>query len=156
LFMSRAKSSTRISSSAMSVIIPTLNRADLLASALASLEKQTLAKARFEVIVVDDGSTDGTEAVCRRFARRLRLKYLRQSHRGIAAAKNAGIRSANGEVLFFFDDDDVADPNLLRQHLATHQRHPDPEVAVLGYTDWHGSLEISEVMRFLVGFQGLL
>ncbi len=133
----------------VSVVIPTHNRAELLTASLESLARQNLSKDSFEVVVVDDGSTDATETVCRDFTTRLPLRRHRLEQSGIAAAKNAGALAATGDVLFFFDDDDVADPNTLLEHVRAHQQHPEPEVAILGYTGWAPTLDITEVMHFV-------
>jgi hypothetical protein len=132
----------------LSVVIPTRNRARLLGEALASLTRQTLPRELYEVIVVDDGSTDATPQVCRAFEHDLDLVYLPIPPSGIAAAKNEGIRAAKGDVLFFFDDDDVAGAELLGGHLDAHLRRPEPEVVVLGYTSWSPFLPVTPVMEY--------
>lgn len=88
----------------VSIIIPTYNRADLVAEAIESALGQSY-PAR-EVIVVDDGSTDGTPAVLARYGDRIRS--LRTGNRGCAAARNAGVGLARGAYLAFLDSDDVA------------------------------------------------
>jgi glycosyltransferase involved in cell wall biosynthesis len=116
---------------------------------LQSFVAQTLPADEFEIVLVDDGSTDETEAVCREFAERLPLMYLRQEHAGRGAAKNLGIWAARSPLLLIFDDDDVAAPDLLNQHLHSHGEHPEPNVAILGYTTWATHLPISPVMEFI-------
>lgn len=118
----------------LSAILCTYNRAHLLAQVLASLQRQTLAPEHFELVVVDDGSSDATTEVVNRFSDRLPLRYLRQEHAGLAAAKNRGIAAACGGIVLFLDDDDVADADLLHQHLRTHVEYPQPHYAVLGHT----------------------
>src|SRR5688572_9224279 len=119
--------------STMSVIIPTHNRSNLLRKSLESLSRQTLDRDLFEVVVVDDGSTDDTRCVCKEIASDFDLKYVYLTKAGNASAKNAGIFASKSPILFFFDDDDVADPKLLAEHLRVHEANPEPEVAVLGY-----------------------
>lgn len=95
----------------VSVVIPTRNRAGLLGCAIRSVLNQTYQD--LEVIVVDDGSTDGgeTERVIRSFGD-ARLRYLRHSSsRGGGAARNTGIRAAAGRYIAFLDDDDEWEPN---------------------------------------------
>jgi glycosyltransferase involved in cell wall biosynthesis len=133
----------------ISVVIPTHNRAALLEHSLKSLTRQTLPASDFEVILVDDGSTDRTSDVCEKWSSRLPLVRTRIERSGIAAAKNIGIFAATSPIILFFDDDDVADENLLAEHLRTHARYPLENVGVLGYTDWAPSLKISEVMRYV-------
>ena len=133
----------------ISVVIPTRNRAALLEESLASLAAQEDVGGRFEVIVVDDGSTDDTPAVCRRWSERLPLVHLESPAAGISAAKNLGIDASAAPLLFFFDDDDVAAPDLLSRHLAAHRRHPLELTAVLGHTDWAPRLAVTEVMRYI-------
>ncbi len=94
----------------ISIIVPTLNRMSSLRETLVALTTQTYA-AR-EVIVVDDGSTDGTEMMVRQFSD---VKYLRQENRGPAAARNRGSREARGEIIAFTDDDCVPPLNWLEQ-----------------------------------------
>ncbi len=140
----------------ISVVIPTRNRASLLDTSLDSLSRQTLPAYDFEIIVVDDGSTDATADVCQAWSSRLPLTRLAIQHSGIAAAKNLGVFAARSPILLFFDDDDVADGELLAEHLKTHVQYPAEHVAVLGYTDWASSLDISEVMRFVTDIGHLL
>src|SRR5579864_9483261 len=89
----------------ISVVIPSLNRAPLLRASLESLSRQTLGPERYEIIVVDDGSTDETANVCRQFAARAPLRYFYIKNSGISAAKNLGIFAASAPILLFFDDD---------------------------------------------------
>ena len=98
-----------------SVVIATRNRKSALGLALDSLERQTLGAAAFEVVVVDDGSTDGTAAAAEERGRRgpLAIRVVRQAQAGPAAARNAGAAAARGAILAFHDDDVVADPEWL-------------------------------------------
>jgi glycosyltransferase involved in cell wall biosynthesis len=132
----------------ISVVIPTRNRAALLDESLASLAAQT-ASGGFEVIVVSDGSTDDTTAVCDRWAGQMPLVFVESPAAGISVAKNIGVDAATAPLLLFFDDDDVADPNLVARHLEMHRLYPLEHVAVLGHTDWSPRLEVTEVMRFV-------
>ena len=78
----------------ISVIIPTYNRASLLERSLESLTEQTLPRDSFEVVVVDDGSSDWTQSVCTKLADRVPLRYFRIENSGISAAKNLGVFAA--------------------------------------------------------------
>jgi glycosyltransferase involved in cell wall biosynthesis len=133
----------------ISVVIPTFNRAELLKSALQSLAAQTLESSLYEVIVIDDGSTDATREICAGFQSRMALKYFRIENSGIAAAKNLGVFASGGPVLLFFDDDDFADRNLLKEHIEFHRSNPDENIAALGYTTWFPSLPVNPVMHYV-------
>lgn len=98
-----------------SVVIPTYNRAALLREALNSVFAQEFTD--FEVIVVDDGSTDETKSVARSFGERVR--FFRQENRGPGAARNLGIHRASGEYVAFLDSDDVWFPWTLATHVET-------------------------------------
>lgn len=106
----------------VTVIIPTFNRARYLATAIQSVLDQTFSD--YELIVVDDGSTDGTEAVLAGF-RDPRLRVLCQENRGISAAMNAGLQAAQGEYIARLDSDDVWFPNLLASETMVLDSCPD-------------------------------
>lgn len=98
----------------ISVVIPTYNRADCLERSIRSVLTQTFHD--FELIVVDDGSTDETPAILRKFAHALRPLF--QPHRGVSAARNRGIREARGRLLAFLDSDDEWLPEKLSRQVA--------------------------------------
>jgi len=118
----------------LSAILCTFNRADLLARALDSIVAQTLDKSDFEVIIVDDGSSDHTRNVVASFEPRLPMRYAYQANAGLASAKNHGIYCSRAPILLFLDDDDICSPTLFAEHLKTHGNYPDGHYAVLGYT----------------------
>jgi glycosyltransferase involved in cell wall biosynthesis len=129
-----------------SVIICTYNRRNMILTALASLRKQTLLYEHFEVIVVDNGSSDGTfNAVQTYFSadrihpRReqgtLRTQCLLEQHNGLAYARNTGLTAASGEVIVFLDDDVIVDSHFLERLLVAYQEtHAD---AIGGCVDLH-------------------
>lgn len=131
----------------ISAILTTHNRADLLPRVFAGLARQTLHPDRFEVAVVDDGSTDATESVVQAWRNKLPLRYFRKNSAGVAAARNLGALVARAPIVLFLDDDDVAGPELLTAHLAMHLRWPDPGMAVLGLTTLDQEVLLSPVMR---------
>jgi glycosyltransferase involved in cell wall biosynthesis len=95
--------------------VPTHNRAALLQGCLDSLTTQDYAPTSYEVVVVDDGSSDSTETVVTLAAKSggPDVRYVRQSHRGPNQARNAGIRASRGDPICFVDDDIVAPPSWL-------------------------------------------
>ena len=105
-----------------SIIIPTRNRAAWLPTCLAHLEQQTLPAARFEIIVVDDGSADDSYSVLQRYAQGapVRIRPIRTENVGFAVARNKGVALATGTMLLFFADDELASPRLLENHWRAH------------------------------------
>lgn len=100
----------------VSVVVPTYNRAMDLDRCIRSLQQQTADPSLFDVIVVDDGSSDSTEEVLERWARQwVRFQYIRQENSGPAAARNAGVARARGDIVAFTDDDCVPDPDWVRR-----------------------------------------
>jgi GT2 family glycosyltransferase len=107
----------------ISVVVATYNRRDSLKRLLGSLFEQTLSPARFEVIIVSDGSTDGTADLVRELSlSRENLKILELEHGGPGAARNAGARAACGRYLAFTDDDCVPSKDWLEQLLTVFER----------------------------------
>jgi GT2 family glycosyltransferase len=104
----------------ISFVIPTYNRLARLKQVLAGLEAQTVPCSAFEVVVVSDGSKDGTDEYLRDLETPLRLRPVFQPNSGVAAARNNGFRHANGELIVFLDDDVVPTPHLLAEHLRSH------------------------------------
>ncbi len=126
------------SSVSVSVVVPTFDRRPSLRRLLDSLAAQTASPAGFEVVVVDDGSSDGTAEFLAAFAdaAAFRLKVVWQMGSGAAAARNRGILNAAGRIVLFLDDDMVAAPDLIAQHIAFHDRWNGLGHACLGFMDW--------------------
>ncbi|MEZ6010193.1 MAG: glycosyltransferase family 2 protein [Planctomycetota bacterium] len=113
----------------MTVVLPTFNRRELVVEAIDSVLAQTLAD--FELLVVDDGSTDGTaDAVATRYAQEPRLRVVHKPNGGSASARNRGIDEARGAWIAFLDSDDVWEPTYLQNQLAFAAGHPDVEAIV--------------------------
>lgn len=108
------------SSSQVSVIIPTYNRAEMVGEAIESVLNQDFSS--FELIVIDDGSTDQTSKVLRSFGRRIRS--IRQENKGVSAARNLGICHASGEWIAFLDSDDLWLPGKLTAQVDFFRRNP--------------------------------
>jgi glycosyltransferase involved in cell wall biosynthesis len=106
----------------VSVIIPTYNRAHYLTQAIQSVLDQSYQD--FEIIVVDDGSTDNTREVMDSF-KDPRLKYFYQENQGVCAARNNGINVSEGEYIYFLDSDDALLENALERQVGVLDRHPD-------------------------------
>jgi glycosyltransferase involved in cell wall biosynthesis len=105
----------------VSVVIPTYNRGSLIGETLESVFAQTYP--RLEVIVVDDGSTDDTEAVVARFGGR--VVYIHQRNQGLAASRNVGLARATGEFVAWQDSDDLWNPEKTAVQLGYLRRRPD-------------------------------
>lgn len=134
----------------ISVVLPTYNRLETLLRCLEALDQQSIGPARSEIVVVDDGSTDGTAEV---ISARPGVRYIRQPRNGgPAAARNAGVRAAQGTWVLFIGDDIIAPPELLEQHLAAHEAASGDHVAVLGYAPWGQDQQVTPLMRYL--FEG--
>lgn len=136
----------------LSVVIPTKDRADALARTLDALEGQRAGDAKLEAIVIDNGSSDETVAQVQRRARvgTLPLRLLERPEGGPAAARNAGVEAAGGDVLLFLGDDtEPADEGLLRAHLDLHASRPEPTYGVLGRITWTPRKPVTPFMRWL-------
>jgi GT2 family glycosyltransferase len=115
----------------VSVVMPTYNRVDQLRAALTGLAGQQGLAQQLEVVVVSDGSTDGTDEYLSSSAVPLPVVALSQPNAGPAAARNRGVDVARGALLLFVDDDTVADPDLVAAHLRRHSS-PDDDLVVIG------------------------
>ncbi|HEY4639727.1 MAG TPA: glycosyltransferase [Thermoanaerobaculia bacterium] len=108
----------------VSVLLPAWNGETFLAEAMESIVRQTFRS--FELIVIDDGSTDGTAAIAEDFAARdERVRLIRRPHEGLSPALNAGIKAARGEYLARMDADDISAPDRLQKQVAFLDAHPD-------------------------------
>jgi len=108
----------------ISVVIPIYNRQDLLSRAIDSVLQQT--RPADEIIVVNDGSTDGTSKALRQYGNQ--IKILNQTNQGVSAARNAGIRNAIGNWIALLDSDDAWLPEKLQQ--AENFIHKNPETQI--------------------------
>lgn len=114
----------------LSVIIPTRNRCKLLQNQLESLAAQTLPFEEFEVIVVDNGSSDNTTGIVKKFTHRLvNLRYFQEFEPGLHAGRHRGLKEAKGEILVYTDDDIRASPTWLE---AISENFSSSEVVLVG------------------------
>ena len=111
-----------------SIVMPTFQRRDLVCDAVRALGALNY-DGECEVIVVIDGSTDGTAAALSQLSCPASLQVIEQENRGAAHARNRGAADAKGEILLFLDDDMIAEPNLLTEHARSYSEGAD---AVLG------------------------
>jgi len=133
----------------ISVVVTTYNRAPLLKRTLLSLAEQSLQDQDYEIIIIDDGSTDSTRDLVESMGQLVKAKYVYQPNSGLASAKNHGLFHSRAPIVLFLDDDDVADRCLLEQHLAAHKIYPDQNIAVLGHTNLADDLRDDPLMRFI-------
>lgn len=149
---------------AYSVIIPTYERLDVLPEVLGALDAQEgLPDAPlpdFEILVVDDGSADGTWPWLEENRQQIEdasgvpLRIFRQENAGPAAARNRGVRQAHGARLAFLGDDTVPEPGwLARHHRAYEDRREGlgegESLAVIGYTRWHRRMRPNAFLRYI-------
>ena len=117
----------------LSVVICTYNRGPILEKCLRALVAQTLPGDRYEIVVVDDGSTDNTpERIEALKTTSPSWQYHYQENRGRSAARNVGIEIARGEIIVFIDSDVVVVPTFLETHLKRHEAHSGEKVFVQG------------------------
>ena len=105
----------------VSIIIPVYNVKEYLAEALDSVVNQTYRN--LEIIIIDDGSTDGSGAICNEYAARdARIRLIRQENKGLSAARNAGLEVMTGEAAAFLDSDDAYHPDYIAGLVGTMLR----------------------------------
>ncbi len=109
----------------ISVVIGTYNQSHILKKCLESLFHQTLSPELYEIIVVDSSSFDDTKTMVESLKPTCRFDYRVVENRGKTAARNLGIKSAKGEIVYLTDADMVSEPKLLEMHLLAHEKRPD-------------------------------
>jgi glycosyltransferase involved in cell wall biosynthesis len=129
-----------------SIVIPTYNRLDMLLRVLDALEAQIDAPP-FEVIVINDGSSDDTERVV---SARKGITFRTQPNGGPGRARNHGVTLARGKFVVFIGDDTVPEPRFLAEHARGHREANDDKlVAVLGYTGWPRGERVTAFMDYI-------
>jgi GT2 family glycosyltransferase len=134
----------------VSVVIPTWNRLEQLRVVLAALRAQAQPSGtELEIVVVDDGSSDGTWEWLETQTATPGFRAMRQENTGPARARNRGIEAASGDIVLFLGDDTVPQPGWLLLHLEEHRLFGDAHpLAVLGYTSFSSDFD-SPFLRFI-------
>lgn len=143
-----------------SAIIPSYNRRDTLVRVVDALQRQDAPELVCEVIVVDDGGSDGAADAVEDRRWDLPVRVIRQQRGGPSAARNRGVAVARGEVLLFLCDDIEAEPHLLRRHEERRSSIDGPH-CVVGRVDWPPTTRVTPFMRFVTaryhfGFEQLV
>ena len=136
----------------LSVMLPTYKRSDALQRTLRGLESQTLSPEAYEIVVVDDGSRDGTGVLLADFAVHTRCQFsyiCLRDNGGPARARNFGLAECRGEITLIIGDDIEPDRHLLERHLQFHQQNPEEVYALLGHVTFPEGLKPSSFMRWL-------
>lgn len=115
----------------VSIVIPTYNKKDFLEITLTALGLQTYPPEKYEVVVINDGSTDQTETLVSSLKTPYQINYTRQENKGRSSARNHGIEKAKGETIIFIDDDCVPASSFIESHMKYHREHDT--AVVLGY-----------------------
>lgn len=120
----------------ISIIIPLYNKGELIGRTLRSIAAQENVPVKYEVVVVDDGSTDGCADIARRVATEIGIRNFRvlpQTNAGVGAARNRGIAEARGEYVAFLDADDIWKPSHLSTLAELAERYPQCSVCATNY-----------------------
>jgi len=128
----------------LSVVIPTFNRKNELDRVLTALGKQTFPSTKYEIIIIDDGSEDGTAELIENYQENsiIPLYYYFQKNKGPAAARNLGIKKAKFHLILFINDDTIPADDLIEQHIDWHQKWTAENVAVLGKATWANGISV--------------
>lgn len=119
----------------VSVVIPVYNRGKILRNTLLSLARQTYPTSSYEVIVVDDGSTDDTLDILKQYSFENLIVTSHTVNKGAPAARNTGIQRAGGELIIFCDSDFIVPSTFIESHVKEHENKKDFAVSGMGH--WH-------------------
>jgi len=141
----------------LSIIIPTFNRREILLKTLDGYIRQNARAEILEILVIDDGSTDGTVTAVTGLSETstIPIRCLLNPKKGQGSARNYGIREAKGSLLLFGDDDIIPAPNLVAEHMDWHRRHSADNFGVLGHVNWSPEVRPTPFMEWL-GSDGVL
>lgn len=146
----------------VSVVVPTFNRLARLQRVISALEQQDIPRNQFEVVVVSDGSSDGTHEYLAGLPANGAVHVVIQTNQGPAAARNKGIAEASGQLVLFVDDDVVAAPNLIAEHLRAHERVgrdaavigpllTPPDIHLSPWVDWEQQMLVKQYDAMSLG-----
>ena len=122
-FLTKAACGCALPSPAVSVVMPTRNRASVIGEAIASVQAQSFTD--WELIIVDDGSSDGTDGTIASFLSDPRIRYVAQEFSGHSAARNRALRQARGTLVAYLDSDNLWYPNFLAAAVTVLRAYPD-------------------------------
>lgn len=123
----------------ITIQICTYNRKDLIIKSLEALFNQNYPKDKYEIVLVDDGSSDGTAEALAALNPPCKFTCLHQENSGLSTGRNRGIKAASGEIILFVDDDIMASPELLAEHMQIHRKYP--KSVVRGWVNHVDNLE---------------
>lgn len=130
----------------ISIVIPAYNAEKTIASTLKALLNQTYPKNQYEIIVVNDGSTDNTKAVVKKFKK---VKLIEQSHKGPAAARNLGVKHSKGSIILFTDADCIPDKNWIKNMVEPFKKNPE----IVGVSGTYKTLNKNSLIARFVGYE---
>lgn len=131
----------------VSIVMPAFNAERLIAETIQSVQTQTFEN--WELLVVDDGCTDGTSQVVETFSADPRIRLLRQKNGGVASARNTALKSARGEWIAFLDADDVWCKDKLSEQIKAVEQQPKTNLVFTNYYLWDGERDLE--LRFKSG-----
>lgn len=136
-------------SCAISVVVPTMGRTDVLEECVRALTEQDLPPEDYEVLAVYDDADDEPERAVARAVEgtKCRARAIEGEHKGVGPARNLGVQEARGKVVLIIGNDIIGAPDLVSRHLAFHTEHADDNVVVLGRTKLHRDVLNSPFMR---------
>ena len=136
--------------SSISVVLPTYNRRPVLEKCLKAYFRQKFPLEQIEVVIADDGSSDGTEQFISeiRINSPVDIRYFKQANKGVTRARNLGIKNAQNQIILLSDDDVIPVPDLISEHVRWHNLHPEKEAAVLGLVTWSPEIEVDDFMHW--------
>jgi len=134
----------------LTVVLSTIGMYDVLRRVLDGFERQSAQPGSFELVLAVDAAEPDPAAVEQAAGERpYAVRPVVGARPGLSANRNAGRRAARGGLVLFTDNDTVPVRDLVSEHLAWHERHPEPEVAVLGLVRWAPEIEVTTFMRWL-------